>query len=181
MPGAAPSITPDIFSEFPARYRSADSNGGITRLHSFPLAYHDGTLYVRLHDKIVLANAATLALQGTMGEEDMAAPAAHSVSGHAVVPGIAVYAPAQELYVCHPPERTILVFGIGGHRRAGQCVRRLGGVLGMPRLIAVGGENTTNYGVPVNTVERFDPFTNVWEEVAPMATARSAPRAASLL
>ena len=52
------------------------------------------------------------------------------------------------------------------------------------KLYAVGGEideYDENFGVPVNTVERFDPFTNVWEEVAPMATARSAPRAASLL
>ena len=52
------------------------------------------------------------------------------------------------------------------------------------KLYAVGGEIDEEeeiFGVPVNTVERFDPFTNVWEEVAPMATARSAPRAASLL
>jgi len=52
------------------------------------------------------------------------------------------------------------------------------------KLFAVGGEiddYDENFGVPVNTVERFNLFTNVWEEVAPMATARSAPRAASLL
>ena len=45
------------------------------------------------------------------------------------------------------------------------------------KLYAVGGrvEEEDEDAVDSNTVERFDPATNAWEEVVPMATARAFP------
>jgi len=44
------------------------------------------------------------------------------------------------------------------------------------KLYAVSGrveeEEEAEVDRPANTVERYDPATNAWEEVAPMATAR---------
>ena len=43
------------------------------------------------------------------------------------------------------------------------------------KLYAVGGrveEEQAEVDRPANTVERYDPATNAWEEVAPMVTAR---------
>ena len=54
------------------------------------------------------------------------------------------------------------------------------------KLYAVGGEGVEDEedeeeeDGPVNRVERFDPSTNAWEEVAPTVTARSAPWVALL-
>ncbi|EOD16900.1 hypothetical protein EMIHUDRAFT_356074 [Emiliania huxleyi CCMP1516] len=54
------------------------------------------------------------------------------------------------------------------------------------KLYAVGGYNYEEEDeevedvVRINRVERFDSSTNAWEEVAPMATARSAPWVALL-
>ena len=55
------------------------------------------------------------------------------------------------------------------------------------KLYAVGGEGVEDEedeeeedDHPVKRVERFDPSTNAWEEVAPMVTARSAPWVALL-
>ena len=53
------------------------------------------------------------------------------------------------------------------------------------KLYAVGGQNyeeedEEEEDVRINRVERFDSSTNAWEEVAPMATARSAPWVALL-
>ena len=46
------------------------------------------------------------------------------------------------------------------------------------KLYAVGGEDINSN--PLSSVERYDPATNVWESVAPMATARSRPGVALL-
>ena len=45
------------------------------------------------------------------------------------------------------------------------------------KLYAVGGriEDDGEVDRSANTVERFDPASNAWEEVAPMATARTFP------
>ena len=46
------------------------------------------------------------------------------------------------------------------------------------KLYAVGGrveEEQAEVDRPANTVERYDPASNAWEEVAPMATARAIP------
>ena len=46
------------------------------------------------------------------------------------------------------------------------------------KLFAVGGkveEEEEEVERPANVVERFDPASNAWEEVAPMATARAFP------
>ena len=44
------------------------------------------------------------------------------------------------------------------------------------KLYAVGGRiEDDEVDRPANSVERFDPATNAWEEVAPMATARAFP------
>ena len=44
------------------------------------------------------------------------------------------------------------------------------------KLFAVGGREDEAEGErPAHSVERFDPASNAWEEVAPMATARAFP------
>jgi len=48
------------------------------------------------------------------------------------------------------------------------------------KLYAMGGrieedDEAAELDRPANTVERFDPASNAWEEVAPMATARAFP------
>ena len=51
------------------------------------------------------------------------------------------------------------------------------------KLYAVGGrvEEDDEVEVDSNSVERFDPATNAWEEVVPMATARAFADAVALL
>ena len=153
----------DLFSQFPEEYRAPGTAGGVARLYSRPLAYHSGVLYIALNDKIVLADSATFALHGTMGEADMTlAPAAGEwVFG---AEGMTVYAPAEELYVCtnYAPNvggtrvGSILVFGIGGHPHAGRCVRRLSGVgLRRPSWVAVGGEGSSLFVADGAQVKRL--------------------------
>jgi len=50
------------------------------------------------------------------------------------------------------------------------------------KLYAVGGriEEDDEDDRPANTVERYDPATNAWEEVAPMVAARHSPCVAVL-
>ena len=51
------------------------------------------------------------------------------------------------------------------------------------KLYAVGGEKENNEedeSPSVNTVERYNPATNAWEGLAPMATARASPCVALL-
>jgi len=44
------------------------------------------------------------------------------------------------------------------------------------KLYAVGGYyEAAEVETPAHSVERFDPASNAWEEVAPMATARAFP------
>ena len=55
------------------------------------------------------------------------------------------------------------------------AARRAAGVAVLDgKLYAIGmSEGGEEEDVTSNTVERFDPITNAWEEVAPMATART--------
>ena len=52
------------------------------------------------------------------------------------------------------------------------------------KLYAVGGrveeDEDDEVDRPTNRVERFDPASNAWEEVAPMGTARAFPFALSM-
>ena len=50
------------------------------------------------------------------------------------------------------------------------------------KLYAVGGEKKEDetWSQLVNTVERYNPATNAWEGLAPMATARASPCVALL-
>jgi len=135
---------PDLFAQFPEAYRAPGMDGGVARLYSRPIAHHDGVVYIALDNKILLADSATFALHGAMGE--------------------AVDGPGEELYVCtnvgpYMCERrrgSILVFGIGGHRHAGRCVRRLSGLdLHEPKWVAVGGEGSSLFVVDGARVKRL--------------------------
>ena len=62
---------------------------------------------------------------------------------------------------------TLARFGAGVAALEGKLYA-LGG-----RLVEDEEEEEEEVDRPANTVERFDPASNAWEEVAPMATARA--------
>jgi len=72
-----------------------------------------------------------------------------------------------------------MAMGGGGVDGVGSVSARRGGALN-GKLYAVGGFNRDDGGVRLSSVERYDPATNAWEEVAPMGSGRQSPAVAVL-